>query len=215
MNCCQCLGLELETKTWAVEDLDLYRRGKPVETTVMLIRALRDAGVEGLTLLDIGGGIGVVQLELLGAGASKATSVEASSVYIEVARQEASRAGFAGRISYVHGDFTSLAHRISEADVVTLDRVICCYHDVASLVTLSSAKARTFYGVVYPRDTWWTKFALLFENLGYRLRGSPFRGFVHPTELVNRLIRNSGFRQIYHQNTFVWPMAWQVVLYKR
>lgn len=211
MNSCQCQGLELETRKWALEDLDLYRKGRPVKTTPLLIRALSDVGVEGLTLLDIGGGIGVVQLELLAAGAGKTTSVEASSAYIEVARQEASRAGFADRITYLHGDFVSLAPRVAEADVVTLDRVLCCYHDVTALISLSAAKARRLYGLVYPRDTWPTKFALRFENLGYKIRGSPFRAFVHPTELVDRLIRNAGLRMVFHKTTF----AWQVVVYQR
>lgn len=211
MDCCQCQGLERETKKWALEDLALYRRGKPVKTTPMLIRTLVDRGVDGLTLLDIGGGIGAVQLELLRAGATSATSVEASAAYLDVARQEAARAAMDQRITYFHGDFVSLASGIPEADIVTLDRVICCYDDVEVLVSLSAAKARKLYGLVYPRAVWWVKMGLFFENLGYRIRRSPFRAFVHPTELVDRLVRNAGLKEIHHRTTF----AWQVVIYQR
>ena len=76
---CQCEGLELETKKWALQDMALFRRGKPAKTTLMLISTLVDLGVEGITLLDIGGGIGAIQLELLRAGATEATSIEASA----------------------------------------------------------------------------------------------------------------------------------------
>lgn len=211
MENCQCQGLERETKQWVLEDLALYRRGKPAKTTPMLIGTLVNMGVEGLTLLDIGGGIGAVQLELLSAGATGATSVEASAAYLQIAQQEAARAGMDQRINYVHGDFVSLASQIPQADIVTLDRVICCYDDVEALVSLSAARAGKIYGLVYPRSVWWVKIALFFENLGYRLRGSPFRAFVHPTELVDRLVRSAGLKEIHRQNTF----AWQVVIYQR
>jgi magnesium-protoporphyrin O-methyltransferase len=208
---CQCEGLELETKKWVVQDLDLYRQGKPAKTTQMLLKALVDLGVGGLTVLDIGGGIGTIQLELLRAGATGATSVEASAAYVEVARQVAAQASLDHRITHVHGDFVTLEDRIPEADIVTLDRVVCCYDDVEALVSLSAAKARKLYALVYPRSEWWVKAVLYFENLGYRLRRSPFRAFVHPTELVDRLVRTAGLQVVYHNSTF----SWQVVIYQR
>jgi magnesium-protoporphyrin O-methyltransferase len=211
VDSCQCQGLERETKKWALEDLALYRRGKPAKTTPLLINALVRQGVETLSLLDIGGGIGAVQIELLRSGAVAATSVEASSAYLQVAREEAARASMEHRITYIHGDFVSLAASIPEADIVTLDRVICCYDDVKALVSLSASKARRLYGAVYPRSTWWVRLPLFIENMGYRLRRSPFRAFVHPSLLVDRLIRNAGLNLIYQRNTFVW----QVVVYQR
>ena len=208
---CQCGGLEMETKKWALQDLALFRRGKPVKTTRMLIETLVDLGGEGVTLLDSGGGIGAVQLELLRAGATEATSIEASTAYTQVAEQVAAEVSLDQRIAYFHGDFVALADRIAEADIVTLDRVVCCYEDVEALVSLSAAKARRLYALVYPRGEWWVRVALFVENLGYRLRGSPFRAFVHPTELVDRLVRTAGLQAIHLERTF----SWQVVIYQR
>jgi 2-polyprenyl-3-methyl-5-hydroxy-6-metoxy-1,4-benzoquinol methylase len=208
---CQCKGLERETKKWAYEDVALYRKGKPAKTTSWLVNALIAQGVDALSLLDIGGGIGIVQLELLSAGAIAATSVEASTAYIHVAREEAARAAREHQITYVHGDFVSLADTIPEADIVTLDRVICCYDNVKALVSLSASKARRLYGVVYPRSTGWVKILLLFENIGYWLRRSPFRAFVHSSELVNQLIQDAGLTVVYQKNT----LTWQVVVYRR
>ena len=208
---CQCEGLEIETKKWALQDLALFRRGKPAKTTPMLIDTLVDLGVEGATLLDIGGGIGAVQLELLRAGVTEAISIEASTAYVQVAKQVAAEASLDQRITYFHGDFVALADRIPEADIVTLDRVVCCYDDVEELVSLSAAKARRLYALVYPRTEWWVRLALFFENLGCRLRGSPFRAFVHPTELVDRVVRTAGLQLIHLEYTF----SWQVVVYRR
>lgn len=105
----------------------------------------------------------------------------------------------------------TLAAEIPEADIVTLDRVICCYHDAEALVSLSAAKARKYYGLVYPRDAFWVRLGLWFENFGYRLRKSPFRAFVHPTSLVDGLVREKGLVQVYRHITF----AWQVLVYER
>lgn len=211
MQRCQCQGLEQETKRWALEDLALYRKGKPVKTTTMLTRTLGEMGVQGATLLDIGGGIGLIPLEMLRQGAASATSVEASSAYLQVAREEAARAELDRRITYIHGDFVSLAARIPDADVVTLDRVLCCYDDVDALVSLSAAKARKLYGLVYPRADWWVRLGLLIENFGYRLRGSLFRAFVHSPERVDRLAREAGLKRAHSQAT----LGWQVVIYQR
>ncbi|UCC73007.1 MAG: methyltransferase domain-containing protein [Gemmatimonadota bacterium] len=82
--------------------------------------------MEGATLLDIGGGVGVIQHELLDAGARGATGVEAVPRYLAAARGEAERRGHAERVDLVLGDFVELAGAIEPADMVTLDRVICC-----------------------------------------------------------------------------------------
>jgi hypothetical protein len=213
MNCCQCQGIELEFgRDEARQDLAAYHNHGPADTTQMLIDALRAEGVDGLTLLDVGGGIGTIQYELLKAGVRRAVSVEASTAYIEAAREEAERQDFADRITFHHGDFVDLAPDLATADIVTLDRVICCYHDFRALVGLSAARAGKLYGVVYPRDTWWMKLAEPFLNLRPRIQRNPFRTFAHPTAAVDALIRSNGLtRRLFYHTTFVW----QVVVYAR
>jgi Methyltransferase domain len=104
----------------AAADVSRYRKNGPRPWTRTLIEAIKAEGVKGATLLDIGGGIGVIQHELLDSGAAHATSVEASSAYLAEARRETDQRGLVDRVTYHHGDFVDLADSIQPADVVTL-----------------------------------------------------------------------------------------------
>jgi len=164
-----------------------------------------------MTLLDIGGGIGYIQHEMLGAGVSRVTSVDASRAYIEAAREEAGRLGLTDRIVQHHGNFVDLAPTIDPVDIVTLDKVICCYHDMHALVGLSSAKARRLYGLVYPRDNSGTRVFMKISNFVHWLKGCPFRSFRHRTEAVDAILRKGGWKRSFYRRTFVW----QIIVYSR
>ncbi len=120
---------------------------------------------EGKSILDIGGGIGIIQIKLLKFGAAKAVSVDAAHACISVARKLAQEQGVDHRITYQLGDFVEVADAIQAADIVTLDKVICCYADMTSLVSLSSKRARNIIAAVYPRDNLWLTAILRLRNL--------------------------------------------------
>jgi magnesium-protoporphyrin O-methyltransferase len=104
-----------------------------------MLKAIRSLGLHEATLLDIGGGVGVLHHELLQDFALTATHVDASSAYLSAAREAAARLGHAARVEFIHADFTDIASSIPEADVVTLDRVVCCYPDSQRLLVLPPA----------------------------------------------------------------------------
>lgn len=215
MGSCQCEGLEIETKQWAIEDIEAYQNDGPIETTRMLAEGLKAEGVQGMTMLDIGGGIGALEYELLRAGVVSVVNVEASSAYIQVAQEEAERQGLADRIRLIRGDFVALAHDIPSADIVTLDHVLCCYDDMERLVSLSVARASKFYGLSYPRDTWWNRLDFSFENFGHWLHKNPFRAYLHPPQAVDALVRKNGFQPRFHRQKFEGKIQWQIVVYAR
>jgi magnesium-protoporphyrin O-methyltransferase len=195
----------------AHRDLTAYRRSGPTGSTSRLIDAIKAAGVDGATVLDIGGGVGVIGFELLAAGADRLTDVDAARAYVAVARHEARRLGLEERTTFHHGDFVALADEVEAADVVTLDRVICCYGDWAALVDRSVAHARRLYGLVYPNDRWWTRVAIWMGNLTFRFSRHSYRGYVHPERAIDARIRDAGFgRRLHHRG---W--LWQTVLYER
>jgi magnesium-protoporphyrin O-methyltransferase len=130
---------------------------------------------------------------------------------LKASREEAERQGHADRVTYHHGNFVDLAPQIPTADIVTLDRVICCYHDMQSLVGLSVAKASVLYGLVYPRDMWWMRAAVSLGNLYVRVVRNSFRSFVHPTKAVDALVRDNGLQERFYKTSG----PWQVVVYAR
>jgi hypothetical protein len=79
------------------------------------------------------------------------------------------------------------------------------------LVGQSSARAQRFYGLVYPRDTWWMKIGITLLNLVLWARRSPFRTFLHTTQAVDAVVRGNGLEQRFYEKTLVW----QVVVYAR
>lgn len=176
-------------------------------TTQALIRALVQVGVGQGTLLDIGGGVGAIQYELLRAGVREATSVDASGAYQDVARGEAERLGLTARIRFHQGDFVELAPQIPAADVVTLDRVVCCYSHMEPLVQLSAERCTRLYGLVYPRDRWLTRTVIRVQNVFRRLWGNPFRSFVHSAEAMDAIITALGFTLLRKVRTFAWEVA--------
>ena len=208
MACRQCQGIEnFFDEGEARADLKRYRKKGPLKTTRMLVEALAAEDVQGKTLLDIGGGVGAIQHELLKAGASRAVSVDASTSYVEAAREEAQRQGHIDRLSQHHGDFVAMAPEIEAADIVTLDRVICCYHDMEGLVGLSSDRATGLYGLVYPRESVGARIAFQLMNLFFWLRRSPFRVFLHSTAAVDALVRRNGLQQRFRARILVWHVA--------
>ena len=188
-----------------------YRRSGPPKTTSWLIDGLRDGGIDGLTVLDIGAGVGAVYQELLASGASAATDVEGSPAYLAAAREEAERRGTTDRIRFVVGDFVLLRSEIETADLVVLDRVICCYSDMEALVRASVTKARHRYGLVYPRDPWWARRGASILNGFFRLTRQRVRMYIHPTQAVDAIVRAAGFRPTLQRTN----LFWQVAVYER
>ena len=208
MDACGCDGFaSIFDEATARRDRDRYHRDGPDTTTRLLLELLTPYRSTGSSVLDIGGGIGIVDLELLRAGAGHATLVDGSTAYLAVARDEARRAGVLDRIEFIEDDFVRRAASIDRADVVTLDRVICCYPDMEALVAESSGRARTAYGIVLPRDRRSTRWAIALNNAWYRLRGKAYRGFVHPTARVDEIAAANGLRLRAERHTWMWRVA--------
>jgi SAM-dependent methyltransferase len=162
-------------------------------------------------VLDIGAGVGAVHLALLDAGAASAVDVDASEAYVAAARDEAARRGHADRVRHEIGDFVAVAPDLDAADVVVLDRVVCCYPDVEALVSLSAARARRRYGLVYPRDSWWIRNGARVANAVAHVFRSKITFFVHRTADVDAIVRAAGLLPQSRRD----GIFWQVAVYER
>jgi hypothetical protein len=212
MSSCDCSGHQnVFSERMAERDLRRYLADGPDRPTKVLLEAIQERGVVDATLLDVGGGVGVVQFELLAAGLGSVQSVDGSPAFVAVARREADRRGIGDRIVQHTGDLVALAPAVPTADVVTLVRVVCCYDRMPELVGRSADRARRMIGLVYPRDAWWTRLGARVMNIAFHVARDPFRIHVHREREMDRLIRAAGFeRQVLRRG----PL-WQVALYVR
>ena len=191
----------------AARDLRAWQREGLPNSTAELIEALRREGVGGAAILDVGAGVGMVHLELLAAGAASAVDVDLSNAYLAVAREEAERRGLDGRVAYRYGDLVALAAELPPADVVTLDRVICCYPDLSGLLRAAMIPGPRLIGLVHPTDGWWMRASMNFFNLVSRLlrRGHFF--YTHRQAEIERLMREAGFVERHLGGSRVWRVA--------
>jgi magnesium-protoporphyrin O-methyltransferase len=196
MPCCQGQDYDkmFDAKN-ARKELKRYERRGPVGETRRLLDALRPlvATMPGFSHLDIGGGVGVLQHELVDVGSSLTTAVDASLPYLNVLENAAKERGYVERQIRVAGDFTDVADDVEEATVVTLDKVICCYPYMPALVRSSARRATRIYGIVLPKDAGWVRVGSKVANWFFRtiLRWK-FQSFVHPLREVDRLVEGEG-----------------------
>lgn len=170
-----------------------YQRKGLAPSARRLVDGLVRSGVEGASILEVGGGVGTIQAELLGAGAGRATNVDLSPEWETEAKALIAERGLDGRVIRKVGDFVAIAEQVEDADVVVLHRVVCCYPDWRGLLGVATGKARTALAVTFPRDRWLTRVFIGIENFMRRLRRQEFRAFVHPARAMLDLVREAGF----------------------
>jgi SAM-dependent methyltransferase len=192
------------TEQIAMRELTHYRKEGPNPTTRLLRDALVSAGRTSGSLLDIGAGIGAMSFELVDAGIDSAVGVDASSAYIDAARHEAERRGRSASVQFVHGDFLSTAPQLRGAKIVALDRVVCCYPEYVTLLVAALEHAEECLVLSYPRNLAHVRLAVVIENVTRRIKGDPFRTFVHSTAGMERLIVRAGFQLVSRNCTWMW-----------
>ncbi|HKB18737.1 MAG TPA: methyltransferase domain-containing protein [Candidatus Dormibacteraeota bacterium] len=184
-----------------------YRRKGLDATSRRIVSLLKAQGVEGRTVLEVGGGIGAIQIELLKAGATSATSVELTPTYEDVAGELLEESGLAGRVERKVMDFAAAAGEVGSADIVILNRVICCYHDMPTLAGAAADHARQVLVMSYPKRTWWTVIGLGLANLVLRATRREFHIFLHPPPQIIAVSQQRGLQPLLNQNGVLWIVS--------
>lgn len=209
-DCCRATDIQFDKKG-AENDLRRYRKHGPDETTNLLLEGVRETDLSNGTLLDIGGGIGVISHELCSTTIDQVHLIDIASSYLEVAQKEADHRGRRDKFTIIHGDFVEKCDRLPVADVVMLDRVVCCYPEVRPLVLKSAEKCRKLYGISYPKYHWFIRAANRLKNWFRKLGGNRFRTYIHPEKLIHKLLAESGFERAFDRSTLIW----RVNIYRR
>lgn len=184
-----------------------YRRRGPFGTTKRLLAALRESSAPKDSLLDVGGGIGMLAHELIAAGTSHATIVDASQAFLAAAAEESARRHTSDRLRLQLGDVVELRDQVPSADVVTLDKVVCCYVDMESLLATTASRTRHVMGLAYPRDDWWVRAFVAIGNRALQLRGSTFRSYVHATADIEAALQRAGLTPRTQSRGALWIVA--------
>jgi tRNA A58 N-methylase Trm61 len=181
-----------------------YRRKGLDGLARWMVDDLRARGVDGATVLELGGGVGAVQLELLRAGAARAVNVELSGEWEEEAVELVREHGVEGRIERRHADAVEDADTLAPADVVVMNRVVCCYPDPDALMAVASERAGRVLVLSFPRDRALVRLVNGLSNAWMRLRRIDFRSFVHPEPRIEAAARRHGLRPDSEHRGFAW-----------
>lgn len=183
-----------------------YRRRGLDKLSARIARVIKERGVAGTTLLEVGGGIGALDVELIQAGAAHAINVELSPEYEAAATALASEHGVEHRIERRIGDFVAEAD-IPETDAVVMNRVVCCYPDYEALLGAAADHARRLLVFTFPRERALVRAAFRLMNLWLRLTGNDFRGFVHPSSEMLEVARRKGLTPVLQREGPFWRLA--------
>lgn len=211
---CECPA-DIDPRIAGYFDRRNRRRREGVETYVTgnvtrrLLAALRRAEPQGRSVLEAGCGPGALMVELLEAGAARATGVDLSTEAIEYARQRSAEAGFAERTTFAVGDAARLP--LERHDWVVLDKVICCYAHADSLLANTIGAARLLYAFAVPASYGWrgglARLVGWFEDVTNSLRGRPCPGYVHDVGQIEGRLQDAGFRSVQREMVGLWHIG--------
>lgn len=204
-GCCRPGGYErLFSAKQARLDARRYRERGLGGTSRRLVELAGD--VSGESVLEVGGGVGAIELDLLAAGADRATNVELSGEYEEEAARLLAERELTESVDRRVADFVD--EPVEPHDVVVLHRVVCCYPDVDRLVGIAAASTRRRLLLTYPREQPWTRAGIAAINVFMRLSRSDFRAFVHPVSRITEAAHREGLAlELREPQGLIWENA--------
>jgi 2-polyprenyl-3-methyl-5-hydroxy-6-metoxy-1,4-benzoquinol methylase len=208
VSCCPPKGYtSIFSKRAARRDAKRYRQGGLDDTGEEMVAFLRERGVVGATVLEVGGGVGVLQLELLKAGAARATNLELSPEYEDVAAELAHEAGVSERIERRLGDLVAEPGLAGEADAVLMHRVVCCYPDYDALVGAAAERTKHYLVMSFPRPRLLIRAGMGAVNLFARIVRWEYRTWVHPPEALVAAAERHGLTLAAESSGRIWQVA--------
>lgn len=202
INCCG--ADKLFDLRGAQKEMKKYKHKGAKKTTKKLLELLFHKEISEKTLLDIGGGIGVIQWSFLEKGGKNTMDVDASKAYLEVARLYAEENDFLDKVQFQYGDFVEKSDEINTYDYVTLDKVVCCYPDYESLLAQALKKCYKTIGLIYPMGGLISKFFAQMEQVYFYFKKIPFATYIHSPRDIESFILSKGFKAVHKKISFPW-----------
>ncbi len=176
-----------------------------------MLETIASEGLDNARVLEVGGGIGAIQAELLAAGADRGEIIELASAYEPFAGELARELGVEERSSFRIEDVLENPGAVEPADLVVLNRVVCCSPDGVRLVAAASRLCRRTLAVSFPRSRLLVRGGLGLVNGAMRIMGRSFRVFVHPRSALLAAAEAEGLELTETGDT----LAWEFVVLRR
>lgn len=208
-DCCAVPGAEgyeeVFDDRFARKSARRYRRKGLTPTERRIVSFISATGVDDATVLEVGGGVGGIQLELLARGAARTENLELSGAYEAEAARLIGEAGVAGRVTRRLGvDLAVTTETVDMADIVVLHRVVCCYPDSERLLGAAAERARHTIVFSHPPRTLPRRAFVAVGNLALRLSHKTYRGFIHSPSAMIDTLRRHGFEPRLRHNGRSW-----------
>lgn len=205
--CCAAESLDIFSEKAARRDLRRYLKQGLGGDAKLIAAWAEEAGLEGATVADVGGGVGQIQAELLRRGALAGRVIEVVEGYEGPARELADAVHVADRSSFELVDLLESPDAMEPADVVVLRRVVCCSPDGPELLARAAGKTRRALLASYPRERASVRLAIAASNLALRLLRKRFRAYVHPARELEQAAARAGLEQTRVSRGLVWETA--------
>lgn len=210
--CCQSKNINDLENTFgharAQRDAEKYLKHGLDQRAEKLIAYVAGKLPPDATVMEIGCGSGAVHQELLRRSAARsAVGVDASSSYLAAAKQNAQTLNLKEKVSYLHGDFAQSAEFNIAADLVLLDRVICCYPHLEALLGKAAAQTNRYLAISFPVDRWWVHMAHRMADTVLKLIGSGYHPYVHSYAAIQSVAAAAGMQPVHTDRRHIWQIA--------
>ena len=195
------------TERVARNDLARYRKRGLDRLERRMVDSAAAEGLAGARVLEIGGGIGKLQVELLEAGAATGEVAELVGAYEPFAEELAREQGLEGRTSFVVADVLERPDAVAPGDVVVLNRVVCCSSLGVELTGAAARLTRRTLVLSYPRDVVWVRLGVRAINLVQWVLGRSFRVFVHTPAALRAAAEAEGLARTETERGSLWEFT--------
>jgi magnesium-protoporphyrin O-methyltransferase len=184
-----------------------YRKRGLDRTAARMVAFLSEQGVQDASVLEIGGGVGDIQLELLRRGASRTTNLELVDSYEADAAALADDAGVRSRVTRRLVDLAVQPDAVEPHDIVILHRVVCCYPDYQRLLAAATEHATRVLVFSHPPRNVVSRVIFAAQNLAFRARRTPFRAYLHDPDALTAAATRGGFQPEYLRRGLTWHVV--------
>lgn len=185
-----------------------YRRHGLTAPAQKIVEYAVSKGIAGATVLEIGGGIGDIQLELLKHGAARTTNIKLSGSYESEANRLIQQAGFEGQMQRILSiDLATNPTVLTPFDIAILHRVVCCYPDYELLLTAAATHAQRMVVFSHPPHNWFTRFGTKLMNAGLGIVRSTYRAFSHDPKAMVAVLQRHGLVSEYRSAEGMWRIV--------